>query len=666
MEERNQIQKRVDQLREQLHYHNNRYYVLDSPEISDGEYDLLMRQLQSLESEHPELVTPDSPTQRVGATPLEAFGTVEHEVPMLSLGNVFDHDELLAWHKRISGMLAHDDYKFVYEHKMDGLAVSLLYENRHFVRGATRGNGLRGENITQNLRTIKSIPLILPKDAPDKLEVRGEVYISKAGFKKLNDDRANEEQPLFANPRNAAAGSLRQLDSRVTAKRPLDICIYFGRGELPATHWETLQYLKSLGFKINPHSSLVSSIGEAQDYYNHWLEQRESIEYEADGIVIKVNSIDMQDSLGSVGREPRWAIAYKFPPTQATTKLLDIGIQVGRTGSLNPIAVLEPVSVGGVVIKSAALHNEDDIRRKDIRIGDTVIVQRAGDVIPEVVGPVVSKRTGAEKTFLVPAQCPICGSEVIRPEGEAMDRCTGAACPAQLYEHMKHFVSRGAMDMRGVGQSIIAALLEQELVKDVSDLYYLKEEQIAQLERMAEKSAANAIYSIEKSKQRPFARLLFGLGIRHVGDETAEILARCFGSMGRLSHASEEELLEIDSVGPKIAESIVAFFRQPENLEMIKRLEDAGVQMESDIAQQENLPLAGQEYVITGKLEFSTRKDAEAALRALGAATGSSVTKKTNYLVAGADAGSKLAKAQQAGIGILSEDDLLRILNSYE
>ena len=666
MEDFSQIQKRIEQLRGQLHYHNNRYYVLDAPEISDGEYDLLMRELQQLETQQPELVTSDSPTQRVGAAPLEAFGTVEHEVPMLSLGNVFDHDGLQAWYKRISGMAAHDDLEFVCEHKMDGLAVSLLYENRRFIRGATRGNGLRGEDITQNLKTIKSIPLVLPKDAPDRLEVRGEVYISKAGFAKLNEDRANEEQPLFANPRNAAAGSVRQLDSRVTAKRPLDICIYFGRGDLPATHWETLQYLKSLGFKINPYSSLVSSIGEAQDYYNRWLEQREDIEYEADGIVIKVNSIDAQNALGSVGREPRWAIAYKFPPTQATTKLLGIDIQVGRTGSLNPIAVLEPVSVGGVVIKSAALHNEDDIKRKDIRIGDTVIVQRAGDVIPEVVGPVASKRTGTEKTFEMPAQCPVCGSEVIRPEGEAMDRCTGAACPAQLYEHMKHFVSRGAMDMRGVGQSIIAALLEQELVKDVSDLYYLKEEQIAQLERMAEKSAANAIESIEKSKQRPFARLLFGLGIRHVGDETAEILAKRFGSMERLSHASEEALLEIDSIGPKIAQSLVAFFRQQDNVKIIERLRQAGVSMESDAMEQDNLPLAGQEYVITGKLEFSSRKDAEAALRALGASTGSSVTKKTNYLVAGADAGSKLAKAQQAGIEILSEDDLLRILEKYK
>ncbi len=666
MEDFRQIQKRIEQLRDQLHYHNNRYYVLDSPEISDGEYDLLMRELLRLETQHPELITTDSPTHRVGAAPLEAFDTIDHEVPMLSLGNVFDHDELQTWHKRISGMLAHDDFEIVCEHKMDGLAVSLLYESRRFIRGATRGDGLRGEDVTQNLRTIRSIPLVLPKDAPDKLEVRGEVYISKAGFKKLNDDRANEEQPLFANPRNAAAGSLRQLDSRVTAKRPLDICIYFGRGNLPATHGETLQYLKSLGFKINPHSSLVSSIGEVQDYYNRWLEQREDIEYEADGIVVKVNSIDAQNALGSVGREPRWAIAYKFPPTQATTKLLDIGINVGRTGSLNPYAMLEPVSVGGVVIKSAALHNEDDIRRKDIRIGDTVIVQRAGDVIPEVVGPVVSKRTGAERTFEIPDICPVCGSEVIRPEGEAMDRCTGAACPAQLYEHIKHFVSRGAMDIRGVGQYLIAALLEQEMVKDVSDLYYLKEEQVAQLERMAEKSAANAIGSIEKSKQRPFARLLFALGIRHVGDETAEIFAKRFGSMNKLAQASEDELLEIDFIGPKIAQSIVAFFRQQDNIRIVERLRQAGIRMEADVAGPDNLPLAGQEYVITGKLEFSPRKDIEAALRELGAATSSTVTRKTNYLVAGVDPGSKMAKAQQLGVEILSEDDLLRTLEKYK
>jgi DNA ligase (NAD+) len=660
------IQKRVERLREQLRHHNNRYYVMDSPEISDGEYDLLMRELQQLEAAYPSLAAPDSPTQRAGAAPLEAFGTIEHEVPMLSLGNIFDHDELQAWHKRISGMLDHDDFECVCEHKIDGLAVSLLYENRRFIRGMTRGNGLRGEDITHNLRTIKSIPLVLPKGAPDKLEVRGEVYISRAGFKRLNEGRANEEKSVFANPRNAAAGSLRQLDSRVTAKRPLDICVYLGRGNLPATHLETLRYLKSWGFKISPHSSLVSNIGEVQAYYNRWLEQREHIEYEADGIVIKVNSIDTQNALGSVGREPRWAIAYKFPPTQVTSKLLDIDIQVGRTGSLNPIAVLEPVSVGGVVIQSAALHNEDDIRRKDIRIGDTVIVQRAGDVIPQVVTPVASKRTGNEKVFKMPTRCPECRSEVIRPEGEAMARCTSAACPAQLYERMKHFVSRGAMDIRGVGQSIIAALLEQELVKNVSDLYYLKEEQIARLERMAEKSAANAIDSIEKSRQRPFARLLFGLGIRYVGDESAEILAKRFGSMERLSHASEEDLLQIDSIGPKIAQSVVAFFRQPDNIKIIEKLRQAGASMELGVVKQENLPLAGQEYVITGKLVFSSRKDVEAVLRELGASTGSSVTKKTNFLVMGVDPGSKLAKAQQLGVEILNEDDLLRIVEKYK
>ncbi len=659
------IQERIERLKDQLHHHNYRYYVLDSPEISDGEYDLLMRELKSLEAKYPELITSDSPTQRIGAAPLESFGTVDHEVPMLSLGNVFDHDELQAWYKRISALLARDDLDFVCEHKMDGLAVSLLYENGRFIRGATRGDGQRGEDITQNLKTIRSIPLILPKDAPDKLEVRGEVYISRAGFKKLNDDRANEGQSLFANPRNAAAGSLRQLDSRVTAKRPLDICIYFGRGNLPATHWETLKYLKSLGFVINPHSSLLSSIGEAQDYYNSWLAMRDDIEYEADGIVIKVNAISMQAALGSVGREPRWAIAYKFPPMQATTKLLDIGINVGRTGSLNPYAVLEPVSVGGVVIKSAALHNEDDVKRKDIRIGDTVIVQRAGDVIPEVVGPVVSKRTGAERIFHTPDRCPVCGSEVIRPQGEAMARCTGAACPAQLYEHMKHFVSRGAMDIRGVGQSLIASLLEQELVKDVSDLYYLNEEQIAGLERMAAKSAENAMDSIEKSKSRPFARLLFALGIRHVGDETAEILAGRFGSMDRLAGASEEELLTIDSIGPKIARSIAAFFRQDDNVRLIERLRQAGVTMEAD-TQQRALPLTGQEYVLTGRLEAFSRKDAEARLRGLGASTGSSVTRKTNYLVVGADPGSKVDKARQLGVEIISENELLRIINKYE
>jgi len=660
------IQNRVARLRDNINYHNHRYHVLDAPEISDGEYDLLMQELQALEKDHPEFVIPDSPARRVGAAPLEAFGSVEHEVPMLSLGNVFDHDGLLAWHKRVVGLLEGAPTDFVCEHKMDGLAVSLLYENTRFIRGATRGNGLRGEDITQNLKTISSIPLLLPKDAPDRLEVRGEVYISRVGFAKLNDDRAKAEQPLFANPRNAAAGSLRQLDSRVTAKRPLDICVYFGRGQLPAVHWETLQYLKSMGFKINPHSSLISNISEAQDYYNRWLEQREDIEYEADGIVIKVNSTSLQQRLGSVGREPRWAIAFKFPPIQATTRLLDIDIQVGRTGSLNPIAVLEPVSVGGVVIKSAALHNQDDIARKDIRIGDIVVVQRAGDVIPQIVAPVTSKRTGAESVFKMPEHCPVCDSAVIRSEDEAMSRCLNANCPAQGYELLKHFVSRNAMDIRGIGKSLAQALFETELVRDVADLYYLTEEQLSGVERLAEKSIANALASIEKSKERPFASVLFALGIRHVGEETADVLVKTFGNIDGIIAASEDELLAIDSIGPKIADSMVSFFMQDDNLMMIERLRQAGVKMESDAGQQGDLPLTGQEYVLTGRLEMFARKDAQVRLKKLGASTGSSVTQKTNYLVAGADPGSKLAKAQKLGIEVLSEDDLLRILNRYE
>jgi DNA ligase (NAD+) len=495
--------KRIAELREQINYHNHRYHVLDSPEVSDAEYDTLMVELRGLEEEHPELITPDSPTQRVGAAPLEAFGVVEHPVPLLSLANVFSSEELLTWHRRISNLVLGQEMGFVCELKMDGLAVALTYTDGHLATGATRGDGYRGEDITQNLRTIKSIPLTVPKDAPRKFEVRGEVYLSRSGFEKLNKERAEEGQPLFANPRNAAAGSLRQLDSRVTAKRPLDIYIYgLGYAEeetggiatnraMPPTHWDTMEYLKSLGFRISPHNAYVPDIGHAEKYCQRWVDERENLEFETDGIVIKVNSLELQRVLGTVGHDPRWAVAYKFPAIQATTRLLDIGINVGRTGSLNPFAILEPVYVGGVTIKRAALHNEEDIRRKDIRIGDTVVVQRAGDVIPEVVAPVASKRNGEERLFEMPAFCPSCTSEVVKPEGEVMTYCTNASCPAQIYRLLAHFVSRSAMDIDGVGGKLVAALLEAGLVKDVADLYSLHEQDLINLERMGEKSMAS-------------------------------------------------------------------------------------------------------------------------------------------------------------------------------
>jgi len=540
----NKVKQRIEKLREVINHHNYRYYVLDSPEISDAEYDELMRELQQLEAEHPELVTPDSPTQRIGAPPVEAFGVVEHPQPLLSLTNAFSYEELAAWHKRVSKLLGGRQFDLVCEPKIDGLAVALTYADGLLVTGATRGDGYRGEDITQNLRTIRSIPLSVPKEAPPRFEVRGEVYLPKAGFKKLNEERAKEGLPLFANPRNAAAGSVRQLDSDITARRPLDIFVYglgWAEGKaVPDTHWKIMQYLKSLGFKINPNIDLRHSLDEAEKYYQNWAKSREKFPYEADGIVAKVNSIAIQQELGTVAHEPRWAIAYKFPAIQGTTKLSDIRINVGRTGSLNPYAILKPVQVGGVVISKAALHNEEDIHRKDIRIGDWVVVQRAGEVIPEIVEPIVSRRTGKEKIFSMPSRCPVCGSEVIKPQGEAMHRCTNAACPSQALERIKHFVSRGAMDIDGVGEKLCQALFEAGLIKDAADLYRLTKEQLLSLERMADKSASNVLNSIKASKDRPLARVIFALGILHVGEQYAELLAEQFQSIDQLDKASQE------------------------------------------------------------------------------------------------------------------------------
>jgi DNA ligase (NAD+) len=622
----------------------------------------------------------------VGAAPVEAFGVVEHPYPLLSLANAFSEDELLAWHTRISKLVGGEKFDLACEHKIDGLAVALTYVNGQLATGATRGDGFRGEDITQNLRTIRSIPLSVTKDAPPRFEVRGEVYLPKAGFHKLNQERASEGLPLFANPRNAAAGSVRQLDPRITAKRPLDIYIYalgYAEGKAtPQTHWETMEYLKTLGFKINPHNKLLSTISEVEKFHHTWVERRESLPYEADGIVAKVNQLDLQERLGAIGHEPRWAIAYKFPAIEATTILKSIEISVGRTGTLNPYAVLEPVSVGGVTIRSAALHNEDDIRRKDIREGDTVIIRRAGEVIPEVVEPVKSKRTGREKEFNLlkkvfdkekkrPA-CPVCGAEVFKPEGEVMYYCSNAACPAQVQQRIEHFASRGAMDIRGIGESMAALLLREPVVKDgnryrpakdVSDIYSIDKDKLASLERMGDKSADNIINAINGSKKRPLARVLFALGIKHVGEEMAEILASHFGSMDKLANASREELMSIPTVGPKIADSVVTFFRQEGNKKIIQRLKEAGARLKEEKAKPEEQPLAGLEFVITGTLGAFTREEAEARIKALGGTAKDSVTRKTNYLVVGAEpGGTKLARAQELGTKQIKEEELLRLL----
>jgi DNA ligase (NAD+) len=668
-------QARAQELRRQIEHHNYLYYVMDSSEISDQEYDALLRELQQIENEHPDLVTPDSPTQRVGAEPLKAFGVVKHRRPLLSLGNAFTKDELREWQKRVVKLLPGEKLAFVCEHKMDGLAIALTYENGQFVTGATRGDGEEGENVTQNLRTIRSLPLKVSGEAPKLFEVRGEVFLPIANFEKLNKEREKEGLPLFANPRNAAAGSIRQLDPSVTAKRPLDIFIYMlgwiEGGEMPETHWEALQLMKKWGFKENPHNKRCDSLDEVEDYYDEWYEKRNKLPYEADGIVIKLDSLDQQRRLGSVGREPRWAIAFKFPAHQATTQLKDIGISVGRTGTLNPYAILEPVYVGGVVIRQATLHNEDDIRRKDIRLGDTVVIQRAGDVIPQIVGPVLEKRKDKPPEFSIEeklrgkdgkARCPVCGSEIYRPEGEVMYYCPNSACPAQLQESLEHFTSRPGMDIRGIGEKLSAAFLAEGLVKNVADLYELKAEQLASREGMGEKSAANIVAAIEKSRTRPLPNVIFALGIRHVGEENAALLAQEFGSLKALSEADHERLDAIPGVGEKIVDSILAYFHNPDNRKIVERL--IGILQTPPMpAAKKAGPLDGAEFVVTGTLKSMSRDQAWEKIRAAGGTTKPDLTKNTRYLAVGEDAGSKLEKAKAKGIQTISEEELLQMLN---
>jgi DNA ligase (NAD+) len=660
---------RVEELRSQINYHNYRYYVLDEPEIADVEYDRLMRELRDLEERFPELVTPDSPTQRVGAEPVAAFGVVEHRVPMLSLANAFSEGELRAWYKRVVGLLETEEIVFVCEPKIDGLAISLIYEDGRFALGATRGDGLHGEDVTANLRTVRALPLTLPAGAPPRFEVRGEVYMTYRGFERMNEEQAREGKRLYANPRNSAAGSLRQLDPRITAARPLDLFVYqlgwIEGAAAPATHWETLAWLRSLRFPVNPHIARLTSLDEVVRHCAAWTEKRDTLDYPIDGIVIKVDSFAQQRQLGAVGREPRWAIAYKFPAEQATTKLLDIGVNVGRTGSLNPYAVLEPVQIAGATVKLATLHNEDDIRRKDIRIGDTVIVQRAGEVIPQVVGPVVSLRTGAEQPFMMPDRCPVCGTPVVRAPGEAMVYCPNRSCPAQAVRLLEHFASRGAMDIEGLGERMAQILYAEGLVRDPGDLYSLTAEQLTPLDRMGEKSAANLVRGIAASKDRPLPRLIFALGIRHVGAETAAALAGHFGSIDALASADEEEIAAIPGIGPTIAASVRAYFDEEHNQRTIAKLRAAGVRMTSDGQAAREGPLAGTQFVLTGTLAGFTRNEAESRLKALGAAVGSSVTKKTTHVVAGENPGSKLAKARQLGVPVLDEAAFVELLRSY-
>ncbi len=663
--------QRAAELREQINHHNYRYYVLDDTEISDGEYDRLMVELRRLEEDHPNLVTPESPTQRVGASPADGFDQVQHRLPMLSLGNAFNEDDLQAWYRRVKGLLDDADFDLVCELKIDGLAVSLAYQDGVLVQGATRGDGTAGEDVTQNLRTIRTIPMSLLDEPPPYLEVRGEVYLPLEEFRLLNEGRAERGEPLYANPRNTGAGSVRQLDPKVTASRNMHIWVYslgdIGETDRPNGHWDSLQWLNGLGFRINPENRICHTLEEAVDYYHSWMEKRHDLPYEIDGVVIKVDPFAYQDSLGVAGREPRWAIAFKFPAEQAVTRLLDIGINVGRTGSLNPYAILEPVVVSGVTVRQASLHNEEDINRKDIRIGDWVTVERAGDVIPQVVGPVLDRRTGQEQVFKMPANCPVCGTPVVKPESEAMHRCPNTSCPVQFFELLKHFVSKGAMDIDGLGEQWCNILIENGLVKDVAGLYRLDKNELLKLDRMGDKLATKIMTNIEVSKQRPLHRVLFALGIIHVGSEIAELLTQRYASLNEMAEATPEELTEIPGIGPKIAESVVDYFAVALNQQVLKALGDAGVVLHHEIQDiqeaADDLPFSGKSFVVTGTLSGLTRREAEDRIKILGGNVASAVTRKTDYLVAGASPGSKVAAAGRLGTEILDEAAFLELMD---
>ncbi len=664
-----QTVERINALRNELDRHNHLYHVLDQPEISDAQYDALMSELRDLEQANPELVTAESPTQRVGAEPAEGFADVRHPVPMLSLSNAFDDEEFRAWFQRTANLLEREDFDLVCELKYDGLAVALTYEDGVFVRGATRGNGLVGEDVTQNLRTIKSIPLkTLDDGVPTRFEVRGEVFFPKSKFQRFNEEREAQGLSAYATPRNTAAGSLRQLDPRMTAERPLDFFVYglgYAEGDVPVTQWDILSYLGELGFKVNPGNRLVRTPEEVIDYYRTWLEGVEELDYDCDGVVVKVNRLDYHQHLGTVGREPRWAIAYKFPATQSITQLKSIEVNVGRTGSINPYAVLEPVDIGGATVKQATLHKEDYIRSKDLMMGDWVVVERAGEVIPQVVRVVTSRRTGDEKPFKMPDACPSCGQPVTRPENEAMSYCVNAACPAQLVRLLEHFVSKEAMDIEGMGGKLGGMLITQGLVRDVSDLYTLEQDELLNMERMAEKSVSNLLEAIEGSKDQPLARLLVALGISHVGSEVAELLARSHRTIDALMCATEEQLTAIPTIGPKIAASVVAYFRNEANRRVIDKLRGAEVRLEDEArSEEEHRVLEGLRFVVTGRLERFSRSEIEGRIKDLGGAVSANVSSKTDFLVAGEDAGSKLADAQRLEVKVIDEEGFLALTKS--
>ena len=663
-------QMRVKELRNQLNYHNYRYYVLDDPEIADIEYDRMLRELQMLEAKSPEIVTPDSPTQRVGAAPLKAFKQVKHKVPMLSLGNVFNEQELNDFNRRVCDGLDVEEVEYSAEPKLDGLAISLRYEMGILVTAATRGDGTTGEDVTQNVRTISAIPLkLMADDVPPVLEVRGEVFMTLAGFDKLNASQREKGEKTFANPRNAAAGSLRQLDSRITASRRLSFYCY-GIGEylgvqLPSNHYDTLQWLREFGVPVSKEVRRIKGIKACLKYYHDIMRRRDKLPYEIDGVVYKVNDHEQQEILGFVSRAPRWATAHKFPAHEEQTTVTAIDVQVGRTGAITPVARLEPVSVGGVTVTNATLHNEAEVHRKDVRPGDTVIVRRAGDVIPEVVSVVMSKRKKGARKFKMPAHCPVCDSEVIKQEGEAVARCSGGLyCAAQRKEAIKHFASRKAMDIDGLGDKLVEQMTDSGLINHVADLYSLKARQIADMERMGEKSADNLIAALEKSKATTLPKFIYALGIREVGEATALSLANHFGTFGAIREADIETLQQVPDVGPVVAANVYHFFRQPHNIEVIEALIKAGVHWQDiEVTESGEQPLAGMTFVLTGTLSTLKRNDAKAALQALGAKVSGSVSKNTSYVIAGENAGSKLSKAGELHVPVLEESALQKILD---
>lgn len=663
------VVQRIDELRRILVDANYEYYVLDAPTLSDAEYDRLLRELKQLEEQYPELITPDSPTQRVGAEPASQFVKVEHLAPMYSLDNAFSVEELRAWEDRNARIVREvREAGYVCELKMDGTAVSLRYENGVFVRGATRGNGRVGEDITRNLKTIRSIPLRLRGEGPFPavMEVRGEVFIPWSGFREMNERREAAGEPLFANPRNAAAGALRQLDPRLTAQRPLRFFAFqlqldpSGRDRLPIrTQWDVLQQLSAWGFPVNPRNHVARNMDEVIQFIETVDHMREELDYAIDGVVAKVRDISLWPELGVIGeRDPRWSIAYKFPPDLATTRLLSIEINVGRTGSLNPYAVLEPVDIGGVIVKLATLHNFEDVARKDLRAGDTVLVKRAGEVIPQVVGPVLQHRTGAEQPFVPPSECPVCGTPVERPEGEVMVYCPNGSCPARIFWGLVHFVSQDAMDIRGLGERTADQLLRTGLVRDYADLYHLTAEQLLTLDGFGAVSAGNLLASIEASKQRPLSNLLYALGIRHVGQHAAQLLAKRFVTMDALMAASEEEIAAVHGIGATTARALTAFLEEPRNRKLIERLREAGLRMDEPVERAESAALEGKTFVVTGTHRMS-RKEITSFIERHGGRVTGSVSKATDFVVAGESPGSKLERARELGVAVIDEDELL-------